>query len=73
VRGDEDGFAENPLRGSWAEVGAAWAELGHSARERRERGRGPSPGKRGEFSLYFFLVFLFLISNSIFKSVLNFV
>jgi hypothetical protein len=78
-RGEDDGFANTPLWGSWAEVGCGLGHLGRAGlrpKSEKERGRKwAAPRERREegFSPYFFPFsfsdFLFLFSKPIFKSV----
>jgi hypothetical protein len=71
VGGDDDHFAKTP---SWERTGlrwVVWAELGRSARERRERGRGRAQGRREKgflsLFLFLFLIFYFHVQNPISK------
>jgi hypothetical protein len=70
ARGDDDVFAENPLRGGWAEVGWLLGHLGLGQEEREGEGNGLSPGK-GErvLPLFFFFWFYFSFQNSNFKTI----
>jgi hypothetical protein len=62
ARGGRRHFAENPLRGGWAEVGWLLGQLGLGQEKERGREVGCAQGKgeRGFLPIFLFLVFISL-------------